>query len=49
MFANTDQILEGTDFEAIINSLLTNSESWYGLKESEIKQLEQVDEMLIRK
>ena len=32
-----------------INSVLTNSESWYGLKETEIEQLEQVDEMLLRK
>ena len=32
-----------------IKSVLTNSESWYGLKETEIEQLEQVDEMLLRK
>ena len=32
-----------------INSILTNSESWYGLKIEEIELLEQVDEMLLRK
>ena len=32
-----------------VNSVLTNSESWYGLKETKIEQLEQVDEMLLRK
>ena len=32
-----------------LNSILTNSESWYGLKESDIEHLEQVDEMLLRK
>ena len=33
----------------LINSILTNSESWYGLKNEEIEQLEQVDEMFLRK
>ena len=32
-----------------INSILTNSESWYGAKYEEIELLEQVDEMPIRK
>ena len=32
-----------------LNSILTNSEAWYGLSLTEIEQLEQVDEMLIRK
>ena len=32
-----------------LNSVLVNSESWYGVKDSEMEQLEQVDEMLIRK
>ena len=33
----------------LINSILTNSESWYGVKYEEIDLLEQVDEMFIRK
>ena len=32
-----------------INSILCNSESWYGLKVEEIEQLEQVDEIILRK
>ena len=33
----------------LINSILTNAESWYGIKMEEIEILEQVDEMLLRK
>ena len=33
----------------LINSILTNSESWYGIKNEELELLEQVDEMLLRK
>lgn len=33
----------------LINGMLTNSETWYGLTEQDIKQLESVDEYLIRK
>ena len=32
-----------------INGVLNNAECWYGVKESELDQLEQVDEMLLRK
>ena len=32
----------------LISSILSNSEVWYGLTKEEAKQLEQVDEMLIR-
>ena len=32
-----------------INSILTNSESWYGVKCEDIELLEQVDELLLRK
>ena len=32
-----------------INGILTNAEAWYGLKTDEVEQLEQIDEMLIRK
>ena len=32
-----------------INGVLNNAECWYGVKESELEQLEQVDEMLLRK
>ena len=33
----------------LINSILTNSESWYGIKIEELELLEQVDEILLRK
>ena len=33
----------------LINSILTNSESWYGIKTDELELLEQVDEILLRK
>ena len=33
----------------LINSILTNSESWYGVKMEEIEMLEQVDEIFLRK
>ena len=33
----------------LVNGILTNSESWYGIKDEEIDHLEQVDEMLLRK
>ena len=33
----------------VLSSILTNSEAWYGLSLAEIEQLEQVDEMLIRR
>ena len=32
-----------------INGILTNSEIWYELKESEIKELEDLDRLLIRR
>ena len=31
------------------NSILTNSEAWYGLKDTEVEQLEQSDESFLRK
>jgi hypothetical protein len=33
----------------LVNSILTNSEAWYGLKNAEVEQLEQVDESFLRK
>ena len=33
----------------LLNGILTNSEAWYGLTAEDIKQLEQVDETLLRK
>ena len=33
----------------LVNGILTNSESWYGIKDEEIDHLEQVDEMLLWK
>ena len=33
----------------LLSSLLTNSEAWYGMSLAEIEQIEQVDEMLLRK
>ena len=33
----------------LLNGILTNSEAWYGLTAEDIKQLEQVDEILLRK
>ena len=33
----------------LINGILTNSEAWYGLTKSNVEQLEQVDEMLLRR
>ena len=33
----------------LLNGILTNSEVWYGLKLEEFKQLEQIDEILLRK
>ena len=33
----------------LINGILTNSETWYGLKDEDIELLEQVDEMYLRK
>ena len=32
-----------------LNGILTNAEVWYGLKKSELKELEGLDKMLIRK
>ena len=32
----------------LINEILTNSEVWYGIKDKDIEQLEQVDEFLLR-
>ena len=32
----------------LINGILTNSEVWYGISDDDIKQLEQVDEYLLR-
>ena len=32
----------------LINGILTNAESWYGLKETDMEQLEQVDEQFLR-
>ena len=32
-----------------LNCILTNSEAWYGLSQNEIEQLEQVDEILLRR
>jgi hypothetical protein len=33
----------------LINGILTNIEVWYGLQESEIKELEEVDKLLLRR
>ena len=33
----------------LINGILTNSEAWYGLTKANIEQLEQVDDMLLRR
>ena len=33
----------------LLSSILVNSEAWYNLKKEEVKKLEQVDEMLLRK
>ena len=33
----------------LINGILTNSEAWYGLTKANKEQLEQVDEMLLRR
>ena len=33
----------------LLNGILTNSEAWYGLKISDLEQLEQIDEKLLRK
>ena len=33
----------------LINGILTNAEAWYGLTRENIEQLEQVDEMLLRR
>ena len=33
----------------LLNGFLTNSEVWYGLKSEDLKQLEQTDEILLRK
>ena len=33
----------------LVNGILTNAESWYGLTKSDIEQLESVDEMLLRR
>ena len=33
----------------LVNSILTNSEAWYGLKDTEVEQLEQSDESFLRK
>ena len=33
----------------LINGMLTNSEIWYGITTDELKQLESVDEYLLRK
>ena len=33
----------------LVNSILTNSEAWYGLKNVEIEKLEQVDEGFLRR
>ena len=32
-----------------LNGILTNSEVWYGIKKSEIKELETLDKMLLRR
>ena len=32
----------------LINGMLTNFEIWYGLRESEIRELEEVDKLLLR-
>ena len=32
----------------LINGVLTNCESWYGLSETEVEQLEEVDKLLLR-
>ena len=32
-----------------LNGILTNSEVWYGIKKSEIKELEALDKMLLRR
>ena len=39
-------ILRGSN---LINGILTNAEAWYGMKTSEIEQLEMVDEMMLRR
>ena len=33
----------------LFNGILTNSEAWYGLKDDDVKHLEQIDETLVRK
>ena len=33
----------------LINGMLTNFEIWYGLRESEIAELEEVDKLLLRR
>ena len=33
----------------LINSMLSNSEAWYGIKEKDLKELEKVDEILMRR
>ena len=33
----------------LLNGILTNSEAWYDLKISDLEQLEQIDEQLLRK
>ena len=33
----------------LINGMLTNIEVWYNLKDSEIKELEEVDKLLMRR
>ena len=33
----------------LLNGILTNSEAWYGLKTSDLEQLEEIDEQLLRK
>ena len=33
----------------LLNGILTNSEAWYGLEDSDIEELEQVDEIYLRK
>ena len=33
----------------LVNSILTNSEAWYGLTKSDIELLESVDELLLRR
>ena len=32
----------------LVNGILTNSEAWYGLSDSKIELLEQVDEQFLR-